>query len=390
MSINPDDLEKWDSREPMTNIFDKQFSLDEKVKAHMSGTGASMGDNAHFDARQTLSGIAAMYDHGSIDRAWIRTEGDQEAIVVDLVHYKGASAFRRSDNPDMPLILARVAYYSLATEEGKIGAKSVQATMPTEGIVQGIKAGCREELTVLINFLNKNRRLLSKEFLKKFEKDLPRKYFRVSGSFSTFVSPLYTGKLDRVCSKCGIFGKQMLCSRCKLVRYCSPECQHEDWKRHTVECVHLSKLDISSQDYVEVDPARMKENVLCATINHKNSWGLMSLDVNDHIYDQNNAMNGMETGKVHVMKVQVLLNAKIDDPSDICIYTKDKQFIVHAIADIFKEGVVDFKKLFQLVKDKGDDCGYGAGGVKLFLYGFATEDKKLRLLMHNVLPFQAW
>ena len=41
----------------------------------------------------------------------------------------------------------------------------------------------------------------------------------------------------RVCEKCGKEAEKMKkCSVCKLVRYCSEECQLEDWKKHKKKC----------------------------------------------------------------------------------------------------------------------------------------------------------
>lgn len=50
------------------------------------------------------------------------------------------------------------------------------------------------------------------------------------------------GKRTGRCGVCGkaekVGGGELLrCSRCKKVRYCSPECQKRDWKRHKVGCV---------------------------------------------------------------------------------------------------------------------------------------------------------
>lgn len=38
-----------------------------------------------------------------------------------------------------------------------------------------------------------------------------------------------------VCPCCRKDGK-LLCGRCRKVRYCSPECQKDDWKRHKIYC----------------------------------------------------------------------------------------------------------------------------------------------------------
>jgi len=44
-------------------------------------------------------------------------------------------------------------------------------------------------------------------------------------------------KAARVCQLCGKEAEKMKkCSVCRLVRYCSQECQLEDWKEHKKSC----------------------------------------------------------------------------------------------------------------------------------------------------------
>ena len=40
----------------------------------------------------------------------------------------------------------------------------------------------------------------------------------------------------QICHCCGPCSKVKTCNRCKTVRYCSPECQKEDWKSHKKTC----------------------------------------------------------------------------------------------------------------------------------------------------------
>ena len=41
------------------------------------------------------------------------------------------------------------------------------------------------------------------------------------------------------CGYCGEFGHNMKrCSACKIIRYCSKECQKKDWREHKTECTH--------------------------------------------------------------------------------------------------------------------------------------------------------
>lgn len=59
------------------------------------------------------------------------------------------------------------------------------------------------------------------------------------------LSPLYAvavpqASVDVGCAKCGKGGSSMRCSRCRKVRYCSKQCQRQDWGKHKSTCAALS------------------------------------------------------------------------------------------------------------------------------------------------------
>jgi hypothetical protein len=43
--------------------------------------------------------------------------------------------------------------------------------------------------------------------------------------------------MHRRCGWCGLAGSPLQCSRCKLVQYCSKECQKKHWSKHKANCV---------------------------------------------------------------------------------------------------------------------------------------------------------
>ena len=208
------------------------------------------------------------------------------------------------------------------------------------------------------------------------------------GVFTSFLTPLYTGKLDRECTLCGIFGKQKLCSRCKLVRYCSNDCQKEDWKRHRSECTDPSKLQLNECDYLEIDPSKstmeLDGNVMC-TFSCSESSAKGSHMTQDDIAKWDNTT----VGEFKVWKVQVPMQAGLNT-SGIMIYTKNKENLIHVVPEMLQNGVDGYRKLYKLVKEKGDDGGYCMGGLKVFVYGVLTVDKKLQLNVEKVVPLQPW
>jgi MYND finger len=63
---------------------------------------------------------------------------------------------------------------------------------------------------------------------------------------SPFILVLETPKIERFCSRCFLplqDGTRKRCTACKVVRYCSAECQRADWKLiHQKECPVLKEV----------------------------------------------------------------------------------------------------------------------------------------------------
>merc|ERR1711953_255143 len=99
-----------------------------------------------------------------------------EAFVVDVVACNGALIRKRNDKNGGPLILARVAHHKRCDDnfEGHLkrqkAVEAVGQTMPRSGAIQQIKAGSPQEMTLLLNYFKKNSKLLSNEFVQRFEK----------------------------------------------------------------------------------------------------------------------------------------------------------------------------------------------------------------------------
>ncbi|GLT58288.1 hypothetical protein SLA2020_311920 [Shorea laevis] len=69
-------------------------------------------------------------------------------------------------------------------------------------------------------------------------KNTASKYFEVDANFdrdqTMTAIPMDSGRIS--CAACGNHGTKV-CSRCKSVRYCSPECQRTHWNSgHRTEC----------------------------------------------------------------------------------------------------------------------------------------------------------
>jgi hypothetical protein len=62
----------------------------------------------------------------------------------------------------------------------------------------------------------------------------------VGGSRASLKAPAAARAL-RLCERCGVQGKMLLCSGCKSVRYCSAACQSVHWQQHKVTCQAVAK-----------------------------------------------------------------------------------------------------------------------------------------------------
>jgi len=406
MSINPAQLEKWNSKkEDLNSAFQKQFSLNDRMQASMSSTtGIPFGrKNAHFDARYAIGCVAKIIEERN-RRAILNTGDKQQSIVIDIVPYKGTVAFQREDDPELPLIMVRVSHVSLNDKSEaekdfirQTAVKALQDSMPcSKPGAPSMDKVCTttversETMGILLKYFRKNTRLISKEFLANFEKTLPKRCCMMPGVFTSFLSPLYTGKLDKECTLCGIFGKQKSCSRCKLVRYCGSTCQKEDWKRHKHECTDPSTLQLDEcGEYLEIDPSKAPkkmEGYDYVSFSCNQSFGKDTTMKQDTGVKLNESMCA---GEFRVWKVQVPMLSSFDT-TGMMMYTKGKENLVQVVPQMLISGVEGYRKLYMLVKEKGDDGGYCMGGLKLFLYGALTEDRKLRLNVGKVVPLQPW
>src|ERR1700722_14542337 len=55
--------------------------------------------------------------------------------------------------------------------------------------------------------------------------------------------------------------KLQLCGRCSVARYCSPNCQKTDWKRHKVECFDRAETALNEKVIEEIIQKEFAEKV---------------------------------------------------------------------------------------------------------------------------------
>lgn len=82
------------------------------------------------------------------------------------------------------------------------------------------------------------------------------------------------------CKFCSKLDENMqICSACKLVHYCSVNCQRSDWKSHKIGCFKLNQIYISDKA-IETVFNNKTFNKLIQYINHFN---ITSANVNDKL-----------------------------------------------------------------------------------------------------------
>jgi hypothetical protein len=134
---------------------------------------------------------------------------------------------------------------------------------------------------------------------------------------------------DLTCANCNCFddsgGENLLvCSRCKVVRYCGRDCQVQHWKEHKKECVDLSSLSLG----VTLGPPSEFDDGLCSMTRDLRTGGTF----------RNDAGYKKPRGTKHNEKFVI----KCQGNSDICpilIYdqTRTCQFYLRPEQKGFKE-----------------------------------------------------
>ncbi|XP_074654961.1 uncharacterized protein LOC141908709 [Tubulanus polymorphus] len=412
-AINPDNLKPWKKSAKVKTLddsFSGMFSLNEKMMANLSSQGASMGEDAHYDARQSIYCLAKMVDLGLTTRALIQPRSQDRALTIDLVprtSTNGVKAFLLPDSAD-PMILVRVAHHRKSKDSLR-HAQLFMSSSPKNG-VQSVTAASAEEMKILIEEFKQNHDLLDKKYLKNLESKLPPRLLMLENGFTSFFKPLLTPKPKKEidpCSACRMKPGKHVCSRCKVARYCSKECQRTDWKdSHKKTCSSpearaqkkLNTLGVATGDinanqlWVDIDPQRTPNEMrFVSTISNQGSFAhTMRKAMKDGIKNVQEDVLQRKKDKMMILKIQVPPFSSVADNKPIMIYPQGKKFQVMAVSENVIGGIAEYCKLFEMVRKFGSNGGIDVAGVKAYLSGYITADGLVRIMIDEVKPLQAW
>lgn len=405
--LDPSTLTPWKPKfvpkhmvmKPVEFGFNRMFSISEKLSSELSLSGASMGVDFHFDARQSLMSIAKMADT-NLTRAMIQLEDQTEAMVVDIIAHDDVlvrtlpiSGHRFGGEP---MILVRVAYHTgNPSKPLKRTYKIVEAiskSMPEKGCLT-VKSG-KEEMSILKSFFDKNNAKLSEKFCKDLDITLTQSLLQIPGSYMSYICPLYPPKPEKSskgpCQDCGAPGKKF-CSQCKVARYCSKECQTRHWNAsHKNDCKTPEEnasggSPNGSTDgmdlWVDIDPKKQPEEgiFVSSIVLHQNQRSRPK--VADFL---------ILAEKMVILKVQIQPGSSAKQGTPISIYPERKKFTLMCSPQTFETGQDGYTRLHQLVHQHGTDAGLGKGGCKAYLDGYVKSDGKLRIMTNKVKDLQSW
>lgn len=408
-------LEPWkgehkprpEDRGPLENMFVQMFSLREKIGSILMG-GASIGVDAHYDARQTLLVLSQMADKDQ-PRAIIQLDDQSEAIVLDIVKHKGVKVWQETDAEEGvkdPIIFVRYAYH---TKHNTLDiynvAKSIAESSPQVGTVS-IKCATIKEMQILNEMFLANSKRIPDEFQAQLEAQLDEKLLNIPMSHTSYITPLlkpYNKAPKGNCFMCGKSSKAV-CAKCKVMKYCSKECQKKHWKEghkkvcRTPEEIALGEAaagdskeeaeeDVDLENpWVDIDPKDTPPEMNSVSSISYN----LSTRCRSNISQAHSVFDGIKRDKVMTVKVQIPPGSHPDQFKPIMIYNQGKTFQVMGLPQNMISRHISYRRLHQLVQQSGFDGGLGCGGCKAYLDAYVREDGVLRVMLNNLHKMQRW
>ena len=181
-------------------------------------------------------------------------------------------------------------------------------------------------------------------------------------------------------SACPVCGKSALltCSRCKKQAYCSKECQRSDWKQHKKTC--KAPEAATDADIIDVD----------LRIDPDTGLHGFCMDTESATSAMSRCRRTERTGmagshlledKVYVVKVQTPPHE-----GPLLCYDATRQFQLH----ITDKTCAEKRRLTELIRAKGVSGKVAMGGSRKAYFNAYRTGSTMKLLIHELLPLQAW
>ncbi|XP_064649538.1 uncharacterized protein LOC135501381 [Lineus longissimus] len=409
-SIPPD-------RGPLEHVFIQMFSMREKMEAMILGA-APMGQDPHSDARQTILCLAKMLDQdesSKTTRGIINADDQTEGIVVDVIAFKGKKVWTLGDDDNEPIVFVRYAYHTADFQDDMNNpvdtfavVQAIGKSMPPRGATT-ITCASREEMRILKKFFEDNAGKISPSLRNEIEGGIDKMLMLIPLSYTSYLCPLpkpEANKEMKYCKVCGSVAKKV-CTKCKVARYCSKECQVQDWRSgHKCACKPPEEVALEAaaasatpdndaktteNPWVDFDPKKTPSNAnYFSTISHESSVSSIQKNMKSKLKCSQDMFEGIKTDKMLTVKVQIPTGSHADDFAPIVIYPQGKKFALYGVPQNIVKGRDDYRRIHNLVKSRGFDGGLGMGGGKIYLDAYVTTEGLLRVMLNDVKPMQKW
>ena len=378
--IDPDSLPVWKSDLKLVEAFnDMQFSLLDGAISRVEPDRKNFEPS--WNAKETLSIIATNAERTDktgkkLDYLHIIQTSDQsEAIVLKVMEARKLAE-------DVPLLIVQYWHSVIGKPENAEIMQSLLSHPDGESMknaVYAIKAE-RGEVPFLRDFLQKNEKRLDADFRKRRNPNLSR------GFRTSFITPIKGGpkpseeaKAAWQCVVCGK-PKKYQCSRCRLVSYCSKECQGKHWSSHKPDCQKLSDTPFILADARKV-PEEMSGGITLSWIQP----GFNRLK-NQQPFDMTLNGEGFSVGQVFTVKVQVPIcgTQRGRLGQSMLLYDKNKKIQTHLWPGNLGDAMASYELLDKHIRTRGDM------GVRAFMLAEHLGEGRLKLFYSRLLPHPGW
>jgi len=388
-------LQPWTDSKSLKKCFDSLFSFSEMIQSKILG-GLPMGVDPEREARETLLSLANMVDR-NVQRAFIQPKDQSEGICVDIVTYKGKKVWSEKEEKESekkkPLIFLHY-FYNSSANQSKQEMEFIFRTMPQEG-VQQVWCGTKEELYILRKLLDENASRIAPPLRAEIKKELPSSWQSLSCGHISFITPSMSSKKKPVCELCGTETK-LSCSRCKVVYYCSRQCQTKHWRGgHKLDCKspedvakEMSKcsIDDGSQNlWVDIDPKKTvtEDGDINFLMPRTQPTGEFLDKPSKLFFNVKTSLENRPGPSMMKIKVQFLGQPEAAN-YPLLIYNEGRDFVVSATCENIHNGGIGYGQLRRLILSEGYQS------YKVYLDAYVKEDGSLRVLLNNVIPLLPW
>ncbi|KAJ7720715.1 hypothetical protein B0H16DRAFT_1335915 [Mycena metata] len=188
---------------------------------------------------------------------------------------------------------------------------------------------------------------------------------------------------DKVCDNCGERRASLkICSRCKLVRYCSVCCQAAQWAHHRTLCKPFSTANSARvvpyfSSIMTSTTAQQRSRLPAMCLYPESAHGLGTA-----VIPMAQVPKDLVLGpKTLVVKIQVACSGDITGMADLMVYTKK-----HHFACMIRrcDGVEGYQRIKDVIRSRGP------GGLKAYFVAVLLSEDCLLVRVSDVLAEQQW